>query len=381
MKCSTCGNELNNWNAFCPNCGAKAPIPSSPEKQPVVKDIPGITGAITETDITLYKIVGLIGIIVGILLLIWHLLTSLQSIRYFGMLYTLSSALANLLVPVFLLICGALLFLSDRIEIKSIETMFYKILGCTGLGCGIFFILNLVLEFFRLAPFSGIAQSLLSVAVRLIWPVLLLLSGYASFFLSDKPGYGSAAVFIVGNYCVFSVTNTVLRPFLGQYYGIEATIAWNAIILLISLIMICLMAFALYAGGKTESDSRKVLVLTVALGLLIFIISLLAWRLFGRFLQIDYAGALNMFVSWGRLYCIAILPIAAYMAFNSLLLAGNIRSYMLAVIAHIVIAAVLIVFIVVVRAIGINIQALVLALVIIEFIRAGISGFLVSRNG
>ena len=29
MKCEKCGYELNNWNAFCPSCGAEAPASSA----------------------------------------------------------------------------------------------------------------------------------------------------------------------------------------------------------------------------------------------------------------------------------------------------------------------------------------------------------------
>ena len=377
MKCEKCGQQLNNWNAYCPNCGEKASddfsgqegVSAQSKSAPISVDGYQSGGGFT-------KVIGVIGILVGAAFAVQLLFNTLTGMRYWGILSAFSSGLAGLLLPIFLVIGGAYLLSNDR---KGFDILFFKTTGLACMVCGAASILGTVLGFIRILSFVGTYQAIISVAPNAIWPLLLILCGFA--ILSDQDGYGAPAVFITGTYCAVRGTNILIMttPILGRF-GDTAVSAWSGVLTLAFVTVILLTGVTLLVNKKTESDSRKIVLFNAAVGLFVGVISFFALGFIGRLFQMP-DDAFAYFIIMGRTYCFTIPLTALYLAFNSLILTGNIRAYIEIATLHIAVTVLLIPLGILTT--GFGMSGTVISVLIVEFIRLVISGlvFLRKRRG
>jgi hypothetical protein len=106
--------QLNNWNAVCPSCGTA--VPDIPAEQSAIHAGQVKSQVVSRTDMMLYKLIGIAGIIGGMLLLVM-LVRNLVMMSHWGISPgdVARSALFGLLTPVLLFMGGgAALFLTER---------------------------------------------------------------------------------------------------------------------------------------------------------------------------------------------------------------------------------------------------------------------------
>jgi hypothetical protein len=222
----------------------------------------------------------------------------------------------------------------------------------------------------------GVGQALLSGVFGLPIPILILISGAATLFMAERPGFGAGGSFVSGTLIYIVGFQSVAVLIIAQL-GSVLVVAWNSLSFLLSLTTILFIGFAFLVNKNAGSDTRKVLVIATAAGLLLGAASFFLLASIGRLLRTPQE-AFAYFMSADRLLS-CWLPLAAFgIALNSLLVIKNARAFIAVIVIRLVVAVPL--AYVLLMMLGLGLTGVVLAMIAAELIGAVISGLMLYRN-